>query len=186
MKIVSWLVLFLLPGFLYAGDSTAMAAVKKQSLKGYKKLLYHVVLLHPKMNSAVERDLLKHYLLGSGSTYVLADSDFERLQKTVPKYVHTNNCVMAVANSEQYCIQHIDLNEDAYFGWALGNINGIYQAGTDKLISLADFYDFNKAKKGVRTRKQEFITRVFKFFAPKSAKAFVVTYDADGFMLAPH
>jgi hypothetical protein len=183
MKIISWLGLFLLPGFLFAGDTTVMNTAHKQLLKGYKKLLYEVVLLHPKMNSAIERDLLKHYLLGSGSTYLLADSDFVRLQKTVPKYVHTNNCVMVVADSEQYCIQHIDLNEDAYFGWALGNINGIYQAGTDKLISLADIYDFNKAKKGLRTRRQEFLTRVFRFFAPRSAKAFVVTYNADGFIL---
>jgi hypothetical protein len=181
MKMLFLFILFLLPGFVFAGDSTERAVVKKQSLKGCKKLLYNIVLLHPKMSSAFERDLLKHYLLGSGSTYVIADSDFVRLQKTAPLYAQSNDCV--IANSRQYCIQPIDLNEDAYFGWALGNINGIYRAGTELLVSLADLYDFNKAKKGVRSRRNEFITRVFRFFAPASAKAFVVTYEADGFLV---
>ncbi len=185
MKISLWIILFLLPGFLFAGDTTAIKTLHKQSLRGYKKLLYKVVLLHPQMSSAFERELLKHYLLGSGSTYLMADSDFVRLQKTVPNYIHTKNCLIASSNNQQYCVQHIDLNADDYFGWALGNIKGIYQNGTDDLISLADYYDFNKAKRGVRTRKQELLTRVFKFFAPKSAKAFVVTYNADGFMLTP-
>ncbi len=183
MKIVFWLVLFLLPGFLFAGDSTAVKTMHKQSLKGYKKLLYKVVLLHPEMNSAFEHALLKHYLLGSGTTYLMADSDFVRLQKTVPNYIHTKNCITASSNNQDYCVQHIDLNDDNYFGWALGNIRVIYKNGTDELISLADYYDFNKAKKGARTRKQELLTRVFKFLAPISAKAFVVTYDADGFMV---
>lgn len=185
MKTISWLILFLLPGYVFAGDSTIMKAVQKQSLKGYKKLLYKVVLLHPKMNSGFERALLKHYLLGSGTTYHMADSDFVRLQKTVPNYIHTKNCMIVPSSNQQYCVQPVDLNDDNYFGWALGNIRGIYKNGTDELITLADYYDFNKAKRGVRTRKQELITRVFKFLAPKSAKAFVVTYDADGFMLTP-
>ena len=182
MKIVLWLGLFLLPGFLFAGDTTANKTVHKQSLKGYKKLLYKVVLLHPEMNSEFERELLKHYLLGSGSTYLLSDSDFVRLQKTVPNYIHNTNCIIASSNNQQYCVQPVDLNDDNYFGWALGNIRAIYKNGTEELISLADYYDFNKAKIGVRTRKQELLTRVFKFLAPKSAKPFVVTYDADGFI----
>ena len=159
MKIVFWLGLFLLPGFLFAGDTTANKTVHKQSLKGYKKLLYKVVLLHPEMNS-----------------------DFVRLQKTVPNYIHNTNCIIASSNNQQYCVQPVDLNDDNYFGWALGNIRAIYKNGTEELISLADYYDFNKAKIGVRTRKQELLTRVFKFLAPKSAKPFVVTYDADGFI----
>lgn len=185
MKTSFWLVIFLLPGFLFAGDTTSVKTVQKQSLKGYKKLLYKVVLLHPKMNSGFERELLKHYLLGSGSTYLMADSDFVRLQKTVPNYIHDKNCIIASSNNQQYCVQPVDLNADDYFGWALGNIKGIYKSGNDELISLADYYDFNKAKRGVRTRKQELITRVFKFLAPKSAKAFVVTYHADGFYITP-
>lgn len=181
MKISFCLVLFFLPGLLFAGDSTANNVLQKQSLKGYKKLLYKVVLLHPQMNSAFERALLKHYLLGSGATYFLADSDFVRLQETVPKYNHSKNCVLFSADCREYCVKRVDLNKDDYFGWALGNINGIYMAGTELLVSLADFYDFNKAKKGGRTFKQELLTRVFKFLAPKSAKAFVVTYHADWF-----
>jgi len=183
MKTISWLILFLLPGFLFAGDTTANKTVQKQSLKGYKKLLYNVVLLHPQLNSGFERELLKHYLLGSGSTYLMADSDFVRLQKTVPNYIHNKNCIISSSGIHNYCVQHIDLNDDDYFGWALGNIRGIYKNGTDELITLADYYDFNKAKRGARTRKQELLTRVFKFLAPKSAKAFVVTYDADGFIV---
>ncbi len=183
MKSVSLFILFLLPVFLYAGDSTQNKEGRKHSLKGYKKILYNIVLLHPKMNSAFERALLKHYLLGSGSAYVIADSDFVQLQKTIPHYVHTKNCV--IANNQQYCIQHIDLNEDAYFGWALGNMYGIYQTSTELLVSLADLYDFNKAKRGVRSQKSELLSRVFRFFAPASAKAFVVTYNADGYFNQP-
>lgn len=183
MKIVFGFVLLLFPGFIFAGDSTHNTAVHKQSLRGYKKLLYKIVLLHPQMNSGFERKLLKHYLLGSGTTYLMADSDFVRLQKTVPNYIHTRNCITASSNNQQYCVQHVDLNDDDYFGWALGNIRGIYKNGTDELITLADYYDFNKAKRGERTQKQELLTRVFKFLAPKSAKAFVVTYHADGFIV---
>jgi len=185
MKISLCLGLFLLSGFLFAGDTTAIKTVHKPQLRGYKKLLYKVVLLHPKMSSGFERDLLKHYLLGSGTTYLMDDSDFVRLQKTVPNYIDTKNCTIVSSNNQQYCVQPVDLNDDNYFGWALGNIRGIYKSGTDELVTLADYYDFNKAKRGVRTRKQELITRVFKFLAPKSAKAFVVTYKADGFYILP-
>lgn len=185
MKIILCFGLFLLPGFLFAGDTTAIKTVHKTQLRGYKKLLYKVVLLHPQMNSGFERELLKHYLLGTGTTYLMADSDFIRLQKTVPNYIHTKNCVTVSSNNQQYCVQPVDLNADDYFGWALGNIRAVYKTGTDELITLADYYDFNKAKRGVRSRKQELITRVFKFLAPKSAKAFVVTYDADGFYILP-
>lgn len=177
--------LCLFPVFLFAGDSAENAAVKKSSLRGYKKLLYNIVLLHPKMSSGVERELLKHYLLGSGSAYILSDSDFVRLKKTIPLYARSNQCMEDEAADHRYCVQYVDLNDDAYFGWALGNIAAIYQSGTNIVVSLADIYNFNKMKKGIRTRKNEFITRTFRFLAPASAKPFAVTYPAEGFIVKP-
>ena len=183
MKLIYSSLLLLLPVFIYAVDSTVPVTLHTQQLKGYKKLLYRAVLLHPKMNSTLERDLLKHYLLGSGSTYRLSDSDFIQLNKISPMYVVDQHCRAVVSTNQQYCIRRIDVNEDAYFGWALGNISGIYQMASGELISIADVYDFNKKKKGKRKRAYEFYTRIFIMLTPSSAKSFVVTYHADGYVV---
>ncbi len=184
MKLIYCLLLLLIPVSIYAVDSTELNAPAKQ-LRGYKKLLYRAVLLHPKMNSTLERDLLKHYLLGSGSTYLLSDSDFIQLKKISPKYIIDQHCRAVDSDSQHYCIKRIDLNADAYFGWALGNISGIYQIASGELISIADIYDFNKKKKDKRKRTYQFYTRIFIMLTPLSAKPFVVTYNADGYILLP-
>lgn len=181
MKTFCWILVCLMPFSVIAGDSATSNVRQPHSLKGYKKILYNLVLLHPKMNSRLEKELLKHYLIGSGETYLLHDSDFIRLKKTVPAYSESDNCNST--SNQHYCSKHIDLSEEPYFGWALGNINGVYSTSNDELISIADVYDFNKAKKGARSKTHERLTRLFRLLSPASVKAFVVTYGADAYVI---
>jgi hypothetical protein len=152
-------------------------------LKGYKRFVFKLVSIHPKLNSVLEKDLLKHYLLGSGTTYQLSDSDFVRLKKVSKFHFVDSICKIIHSNNEQYCYRLVDLNNDNYFGWALGTISGIFQQASGELISIADSYDFKKKKKGIRRFKNELITGIFRIIAPSSAKSFIVTYKANGYFL---
>lgn len=174
------LLIWITPLLASATDSSS-AKHPSIKLKGYKRILYNVVLLHPKMNSPFEKELLKHYLLGSGTTYEMSDDDFSRLKQSVAVCKCGTACLPG-ASSQAYCISRFDLNADAYFGWALGNAFCIYETATGQLVSVADIYDFNRAKAGVRKLKNELITRIFRLLSPASAKSFVVTYKADGFV----
>jgi len=185
MKKVICLLLWMLPFIVYAEDSTAVGDRPSQKLKGYKKLFYRVITLHSKLNSRLEKDLLRHYLIGSGLTHHLSDADFLRLKTNSIVYFNPDHCKTLYSNQQQYCIQQADLIDDAYFGWALGTISCIYQTTSGVLISIADVYDFNKKKKGNRSLKYEMITRVFNLIAPKSARSFLITYNADGYILVP-
>lgn len=173
---------------LFICTNDAYASVKDHrpfsELKGYKRFLYKLVSLHPKLNSALEKDLLKHYLLGSGLTYQLSDSDFVRLKKVSKFHFVDSVCNIIHSNNEQYCYRQINLNTDDYFNWALGTISGIFLQNTGELISIADSYDFNKKKKGKRQFKNEFITGVFRVISPSSAKPFIITYRAEAYFLS--
>lgn len=180
------LFLFLfLPACLFSGDSTAVVAAKQKKLSGYRNLFYKLVVLHPRLNSPFEKELLQHYLLGSGETYTVSETDFKRLQKTVPLYVTDAECKLAEANQQGYCVKYVDLHDDDYFGWGVGNLTVIYKANENDLVSFVDFYDFDKKKKGKRKWKNEFVTRVFRLMAPASARSFVVTYNADAYYVHP-
>lgn len=185
MKAVICVLLLMWPIILYATDSTAVGDRPVQQLKGYKKLFYRIITLHPKLNSTLEKDLLRHYLLGSGSTQRLSDADFIRLKRISSVYFNPERCKTVHSNQQQYCIQQVDLIDDAYFGWALGTISCIYQTASGELISVADIYDFNKKKKGNRSLKYEMITRIFNLIAPKPVRSFLITYNADGYILLP-
>ncbi len=176
------LLICLTPLLSFASDSSSTIH-PTEKLKGYKRILYNVVLLHPKMNSPLEKELLKHYLSGSGTTYEMSDDDFTILKQTVAVCKCGTACTPGTS-SQTYCISRFDLNADAYFGWALGNAYCIYETSTGQLVSVADIYDFNRAKAGVRKFKNELITRIFNMLSPASAKSFVVTYKAVGFVAA--
>jgi hypothetical protein len=160
----------------YSGDS----AYNSHPLRGYSKLFYKLVILHPKINSSFERSLLKHYLAGSGDTYLITDSDFVKLRSKVAA-TEKNNCSVLKSNT-QYCTIQIKLDDDNYFGWGLGTITCIFNNSNNELISFADVYDFNKKKKGQRSFKSEMVTRVFRLIAPRTAKAFVVSYGDDAYL----
>lgn len=185
MKAVICALLLMWPGIIFAIDSTAVGSKPLQQLKGYKKLFYRIITLHPKLNSKLEKDLLRHYLLGSGSTHHLSETDFIRLKSTNSVFFNPEQCKTVHSNTQQYCIQQVDLIDDVYFGWALGTISCIYQTASGELISVADIYDFNKKKKGNRSLKYEMITRIFNLVAPKSVRSFLITYNADGYILFP-
>ena len=183
MKVI--FVFLIISIFICPNDAYSSANKHKPSheLKGYKKFLFKLVSLNPKLNSALEKDLLKHYLLGSGTTYQLSDSDFVRLKKVSKFHFVDSICKIIHSNNEQYCYRLVDLNNDNYFGWALGSFTGIFHQATGELISIADSYDFNKKKKGKRQFKNELISGIFRLIAPSSAKSFIVTYRADGYFL---
>lgn len=161
------------------GDSSFHA----NQLRGYKKFFYKLVTLHPKINSDFEQSLLKHYLAGSGTAYLIADSDFVKLKHTIAAS-ETSNCIVLKSN-EHYCTRKVKLDDDNYFGWGLGTITCIFNNSNNQMISFADVYDFNKKKKGQRSFKSEIVTRVFRLIAPRSAKAFVVSYADAAYSLVP-
>jgi hypothetical protein len=77
------------------------------------------------------------------------------------------------------------LNEDAYFGWGLGTITVLYNTTDAGIVSFIDYYDFNKKKKGIRSRKNELTTRLFRLLAPARARSFLVTFAADAYFIKP-
>lgn len=183
--ILCWLLIFL-PIHLLAGDTTAAKMKHPPVLKGYKRWLYKIVTLHPKLNSGLERDLLKHYLLGTGTTYQLSETDALHLKEICSTYLKGE--VITPVNTEahaSYRIQLIDLNANAYFGWGLGTVCGIFHPVTGQLESIADVYDFPKAKKGQRSFMNECYTRLFKLIAPSTARPFLVTFHAEGYIAKP-
>jgi hypothetical protein len=178
-------VIFLIALLICTNDAYSFVNNQRpfHELKGYKRLVFKLVSMHPKLNSALEKDLLKHYLLGSGTTYQLSDSDFVRLKKVSKFHFVDSVCRIIHSSNEQYCYRLVDLNNDDYFGWGLGTISVIFQQASGELISIADSYDFNKKKKGIRRFKNELISGIFRLIAPSSAKSFIVTYRADGYFL---
>ncbi len=180
---IGLLILFLLPVGLLAGDSSAIGTGKQRKLKGYRKLFYQLIALHPKLNSPLEKELLQHYLAGSGETFIISASDFKRLQQTVPLFANGDSCKIIASAQNNYCYKQVDLNNDAYFGWALGTITVIYNAADKEIVSFIDKYDFNKKKKGLRSGKNEFITAVFRILSPARARSFPVTFASDAYYL---
>jgi hypothetical protein len=185
MKHCVLFLLFLFPACLLAGDSTMVVSSQKKKLKGYRNLFYKFVSKHPRLNSPLERALLQHYLLGSGETFHVSASDFKRLQQTVPVHIGNAVCQPVKTNHTEYCLRYVNLHDDDYFGWGVGNLTVIYNANRDEIVSFVDYYDFDKKKKGKRTIKNEFFTRLFRIAAPASARSFVVTYNADVVYLHP-
>jgi len=183
MKSICGILLFIL--IICTNDAYAFVSNHRpfHELKGYKRFVFKLVSMHPKLNSVLEKDLLKHYLLGSGTTYQLSDSDFVHLKKVSKFHFVDSICKLIHSSNEQYCYRLVDLNNDNYFGWALGSFTGIFQQATGELISIADSYDYNKKKKGKRRFKNELISGIFRFISPTSAKSFIVTYRADGYFL---
>ncbi|TWI80207.1 hypothetical protein IQ13_2879 [Lacibacter cauensis] len=175
--------LLLLPVAVFAVDSAAVRTGEELRLKGYRKLFYKIVALHPKLNSPLEKELLQHYLAGSGETFILSTADFKRLQQTVPLFVKQDSCHAVIAAQHNYCYKQVDLNNDAYFGWALGTITVVYNAADNEVVSFVDTYDFNKKKKGLRSRKNEFVTGVFRLLAPARARSFLVTFASDAYLI---
>ncbi|MFT3844442.1 MAG: hypothetical protein QM725_05275 [Lacibacter sp.] len=171
--------LFFIPLTVLAADSSVTAQAEVKKLRGYKRFLFNVVLLHPKMDSPLEKDLLRHFLIGSGSLYKVSDADFNRLKQTVLQ--HPQKLISDSTLYSAYRLARVDLNNDQYFGMALGNIVTISSTDSGEIISFADVYDFNKTRKGKRTLKNEFLTRTFRLLSPSSARAFIVTYNADGY-----
>lgn len=149
----------------------------KLALKGYKKIFYKLIILHPKINSPLERGLLRHYLSGSGTVFQLSDLDFMQLLKIAS--LDTDATCTPLEKSNSYCIKRVSLINDPYFGWGLGTVTFIFQQ--QQLVSFFDVYDFNKKKTGERKRNLEFLTRLFELIAPKSAKSFIVTYAKDAY-----
>lgn len=127
--------------------------------------------------------MLKHYLAGSGTPYFFSGGEFQLLKITVPGFQMNQNCNQLQQSS--YCTRQIVLDQDDFFGWALGTITCVYSTATDELVSFADVYDFNKKPTGKRKLKSEIATRIFRFMAPKSARSFIVTYGADAFYNRP-
>lgn len=174
-----FLLFFLLPAFTKAGDSTVVAE-KNVRLKGYRKIFYQIICMHPKLNSPLERTLLKHYLQGSGTAFELSTADFQKM-KTLLSLLPASktNCRPVI---KDYCVMPANLSDDDYFGWALGNITVVYN--NEQLpVTFIDRYDFNRKPKGQRRVKGELATRIFSFIAPRKAKAFLVTYDANAYEL---
>jgi hypothetical protein len=163
----------------FAGDSTTVTHDSK--LRGYKKLFYKIVSLHPKLNSPVEKALLKHYLAGSGKPFLFSDSDFKRLVTSVAQSDTSNE---RVSINGIYFVKKITLDDDAYFGWGLGTIQAIYDNTTSQMVSFTDVYDFNKKKKGKRKLKSEMVTRIFRLIAPRSSKSFIVSYGENAYITA--
>lgn len=181
-----YLFLFLaIPSLLVAGDPISSVTAKQKKLKGYRQLFFKLVALHPRLNSPLEKELLQHYLLGTGETFVISEADFKRLQKTIPLYSTNTECKPAETNKPGYCVKYVSLIDDDYFGWGLGNLTVIYQTGELAIVSFVDYYDFDKKKKGNRKAKNELTTRLFRLFAPAAARSFVVTYNADAYYVKP-
>jgi hypothetical protein len=177
--------LLIIPSLLVAGDSAIVTGAKQKKLRGYRQLFYKLVSFHPKLDSPLEKALLQHYLLGSGETFVVSEADFKRLQQTVPFYLTNAECKPAETKQPGYCVKYVDLHDDDYFGWAVGNLTVIYQTTDQTIISFVDYYDFDKKKKGKRRVRNEFITRVFNLLAPASSRSFVITYNADAYYVKP-
>ncbi len=177
-----YLLLFLfLPLWLVAGDSTALASTQQKKLKGYRKLFYQLILLHPKLNSPLEKELLRHYLEGSGETFILSDADFKLMQQAVISYGHDAICKPVGGGQMLYCVKQVNLIEEDYFGWAVGSIIVICTVAEKKMVSMADYYDFNKKKKGQRKFKNEVTTGIFRLITPSGARSFIVTYNAEAY-----
>ena len=174
----------LLPVGLLAVDSTA-ATGKERTLKGYRRFLYNVLILHPKLNSPLEQALLQHYFAGTGETFIISNADFKRWQQTGPLYAKADSCKQLSSKQSNYCYRQVDLNEDAYFGWGLGTITVLYNTTDAGIVSFIDYYDFNKKKKGIRSRKNELTTRLFRLLAPARARSFLVTFAADAYFIKP-
>jgi hypothetical protein len=169
--------------FGFAGAVAQHKSLYNDQLHGYKKLFYKIVLLHPKMNSLTERQMLKHYLAGSGSPYLFSNDEFQLLKETVPDFHKAQNCNQLQQTG--YCTKQAVLDGNDIFGWALGTITCVYSSATNELVSFADVYDFNKKPKGKRKLQSEIATRIFRFLSPKSAKPFIVTYGIDAFYKQP-
>ncbi|MFY7840687.1 MAG: hypothetical protein ACOVP7_10455, partial [Lacibacter sp.] len=160
-------------------DSTVVEGTPIR-LKGYRKLFYRVVCVHPKLNSPLERALLKHYLLGSGTVFKLSTADFQKMKKLLTLLPSPQTNCRPV--TKDYCLMPANLSDDDYFGWALGNITVVYN--NDQLpVTFIDRYDFNRKPKGQRRVKGELVTRLFGLIAPRKAKAFLVTYNANAYEL---
>jgi hypothetical protein len=185
MKYCYLFLLLFMPSLLVAGDSATVVVAKQKKLRGYRQLFYKLVSLHPKLNSSFEKELLQHYLLGSGETFVVSEADFKRLQQTVPLYLTDTDCRPVEAKQPGYCARYVNLHDDNYFGWGVGNLTVIYQTTDQSLVSFVDYYDFDKKEKGKRRAKNEFITRAFRLLAPGSARSFVITYNADAYYVKP-
>ena len=168
-----WLVTFMLIT-LAASAFCSDSVYTTQSLKGYKKLFYKLITIHPAVNSPIEQKLLQHYLAGSGTTYMLTDSEFQLLKKTVAQQNLKDTSTEQA--SPDYVIKRISLDHDAYFGFALGTITCIYDKTKTEMISFLDVYDFNKKRKGIRKLKSEIATRIFRLIEPRSSKKFIVSY----------
>ena len=185
MKHCYLFLLLFVPSLLTAGDSATFTFTKHKKLRGYRQLFYKMVSLHPKLNSPLEKELLQHYLLGSGETFLLNESDFRRLQQAVPRYSAKADCKPLENGTPGYCTQYVNLHDNSYFGWGVGNLTVIYETTGQTLVSLVDYYDFDKKEKGKRKLKNEIATRLFRMLAPASARSFVVTYNADAFYVKP-
>lgn len=185
MKLRCLFLLLFIPSLLVAGDSASVDGTKQKKLRGYRQLFYKLVSLHPKLNSPLEKELLQHYLLGSGETFLLSETDFKRLQQTVPLYITNDACKPLANNQSGYCMKYVNMHSDHYFGWALGNATIIYQTTNQAMVSLVDYYDFDKKKKGKRIRQNELVTRLFRVIAPASSRSFIITYRADAYFIQP-
>jgi hypothetical protein len=162
MKHCYLFLLFFIPSLVVAGDSAIVISGKQKKLRGYRQLFYKLVSLHPKLNSPLEKELLQHYLLGSGETFVVSEADFKRLQQTISFYLPNTECKPVETNQPGYCVKYVDLHDDNYFGWGVGNLTVIYQTTDHALVSFVDYYDFDKKKKGDRSAGNEFTTRLFR------------------------
>lgn len=178
MKHCYLFLLLFVPSLLIAGDSAAVIVAKQKKLRGYRQLFYKLVSLHPKLNSPLEKELLQHYLLGSGETFLVSETDFKRMQQTVPLYIKNADCKPLDTNHPGYYGQTVNLHNDNYFGWGVGNLTVIYQTTDQTIVSFVDYYDFDKKKKGKRRSRNEFVTRLFNLLAPASSRSFLITYDA--------
>jgi hypothetical protein len=169
-----WFIFFILfvPAIAgYCNDSV----YSKTHLKGYKKMFYKLAILHPSLNSPLERKLLQHYLIGSGESFLISAPEFERLKKSAFQLKEKSKAVAPEPTTIFYT-ERIVLDDDPYFGFGLGTITGIYNKESKELISFVDVYDFNKKKVGARKLKSEIITRMFRLIAPRSSKKFIVCY----------
>lgn len=181
MKYISLFILLLLPTLVTAGDSTVVITAKQKKLRGYRQLFYRFISVHPRLNSSLEKELLKHYLSGSGETFIISDKDFALMKERLPASTNQTDCRIV---EQGYCIKQVDLNSDDYFGWGLGTVTVVYDK-TELPVTFIDRYDFNKKKKGQRSGGNEFVTRIFRVISPRKAKSFLVTYNADAMMVTP-